>query len=180
MAKPWDISGKTTFQRSPGRGDIRLDLKGTLMAHSYTNILIHALFSTKDRQPWLIPEIRDEAFHYLGGTLNELGGQSLLVNGPSDHVHMLFVQPRTLSIASVMEKVKANSSGWVKDRWPNRRYFGWQTGYAAFSVSKSHVEQVKLYISNQQEHHRKVSFQEEVVAFLKKQGVAYDPRYIFA
>jgi putative transposase len=149
------------------------------MAHTYTNILIHALFSTKDRQPWLIPEIREEVFCYLGGTLNELRGQSLLVNGPPDHVHMLFVQPRTLSIATVMEKVKANSSGWVKERWPERRYFGWQIGYAAFSVSKSHVEQVKRYISNQEEHHRKVSFQEEVLTFLRKQGVEYDPRYVF-
>jgi REP element-mobilizing transposase RayT len=149
------------------------------MAHTYTNILIHALFSTKDRQPWLDPGIREEVFCYLGGTLNELRGQSLLVNGPPDHVHMLLVQPRTLSIATVMEKVKANSSGWVKERWPDRHYFAWQTGYAAFSVSKSHVEQVKRYISNQEEHHRKVSFQEEVLTFLKKQGVEYDPRYVF-
>ncbi len=149
------------------------------MSHTYANILIHALFSTKDRQRWLIPEIREEAFSYLGGTINELGGQSLLVNGPLDHVHMLFVQPRTLSIASIMEKVKAHSSSWVKDRWPNRRHFGWQTGYAAFSVSKSHVEDVERYIRNQEEHHRKVSFQEEVIAFLKKQGVEYDPRYVF-
>jgi REP element-mobilizing transposase RayT len=150
------------------------------MPHTYTNILIHALFSTKDRQPWLTPDIRDEVFCYLGGTVKELAGQSLLVNGPCDHVHMLFVQPRTLSIAALMEKVKSHSSGWVKDRWPNRRYFGWQTGYAAFSVSKSHVEQVKHYIGNQEKHHRKVSFQEEVLAFLKKQGVEYDPRYVFA
>jgi REP element-mobilizing transposase RayT len=149
------------------------------MAHTYTNILIHALFSTKDRQPWLSPEIREEVFRYLGGTLNELRGQSLLVNGPPHHVHMLFVQPRTLSIATVMEKVKAKSSGWVKDRWPERRYFGWQVGYAAFSVSKSHTEQVKLYIANQEEHHRKVSFQEELLTFLEEQGVEYDPRYVF-
>jgi len=150
------------------------------MAHTYTNILIHALFSTKDRHPWLIPEIRDEAFRYLGGTINELGGQSLLVNGPRDHVHLLFGLPRTLSLAATMEKIKSHSSGWVKDRWPERRAFGWQTGYAAFSVSKSHVEQVKRYIANQEEHHRKVSFQEEVLAFLEKQGVEYDPRYVFA
>ncbi len=149
------------------------------MAHTYSNILIHALFSTKDRQPWLTPEIRDEAFSYLGGTINELGGQSLLVNGPCDHVHMLFVQPRTLSIATLMEKVKSSSSGWVKERWPTRHYFGWQTGYAAFSVSRSQVEHVKCYIRNQEEHHRKMTFQEEVLAFLKKQGVNYDPRYVF-
>ena len=148
------------------------------MAHTYTNILIHALFSTKDRQRWLTPEIRQEVFYYLGGTINQLRGQSLSVNGPRDHVHMLFAQPRTLSIATVMEKLKANSSGWVKERWPDRSYFGWQTGYAAFSVSKSHVEQVKRYISGQEVHHRKVTFQEELIAFLKKHEIEYDPRYV--
>jgi REP element-mobilizing transposase RayT len=130
------------------------------MAHTYSNILIHALFSTKDRHPWLTLEIRDEAFCHLGGTINELGGQSLIANGPRDHIHMLFVQSRTLSISTTMEKIKSHSSGWVKDRWPDRRYLGWQTGYAAFSVSRSHVEHVKRYIGDQEEHHRKVSFQE--------------------
>jgi len=149
------------------------------MAHTYTNILIHALFSTKDRHPWLDAEVAAELFPYLGGTINELGGQSLLVNGPSDHVHMLFVQPSTLSIADIMEKVKANSSGWVKKRWRNRGQFAWQSGYAAFSVSKSQVGSVKQYIDNQKEHHRKMTFQEEVLAFLKKQGIKYDPRYVF-
>jgi REP element-mobilizing transposase RayT len=150
------------------------------MPHTYTNILVHALFSTKQRQPWLKADIREEMFCYLGGAVNALGGQSLLVNGPGDHVHMLFVQPPVLSISTLMEKVKANSSGWVKERWPDRGYFGWQTGYAAFSVSRSHVEQVKRYIRNQEEHHRKVSFQEELLAFLNKQGIEYDPRYVFA
>jgi len=149
------------------------------MSHTYTNILIHALFSTKDRHPWLSPDIRDEVFRYLGGTINRLRGQSLLVNGSRDHVHLLFVQPRTLSIATVMEKTKAGSSGWVKEHWPNRGHFAWQTGYAAFSVSKSQVEEVERYIRNQEEHHRKVSFQEELLAFLQKHGIEYDPRYVF-
>ena len=149
------------------------------MAHTYTNILIHALFSTKGRQPWLDAEVKAEMFPYLGGAINELGGQSLLVNGPSDHVHMLFVEPATLSISEIMEKAKANSSGWVKKRWGNRSHFAWQTGYSAFSVSKSQVDRVKRYIENQEEHHRKVSFQEEVLAFLKEQGIKYDPRYVF-
>jgi len=149
------------------------------MAHTYTNILIHALFSTKDRHPWLDAEVAAELFSYLGGVINELGGQSLLVNGPSDHVHMLFAQPPTLSIADIMEKAKATSSGWVKKRWRNRSHFAWQPGYAAFSVSKSQVESVRRYIGNQNEHHRKVTFQEEVLAFLEKQGIKYDPRYVF-
>jgi len=150
------------------------------MAHTYTNILIHALFSTKGRHARLnTNEIREEVFRYLGGTVNELGGQSLLVNGPGDHVHMLFDQPRTLSIATVMEKVKANSSGWAKERWPDQRDFAWQTGYAAFSVSKSQLGAVKRYIEHQEEHHRRVTFQQEVITFLKKHGVVYDPRYVF-
>jgi putative transposase len=149
------------------------------LSHTYTNILIHALFSTQDRRPWLSAKIRQELFRYLGGTVNELGGQSLLVNGPSDHVHMLFVQPAALSLATLMGKIKSNSFGWVKHRWQGRQNFGWQTGYAAFSVSKSQVEQVKRYILKQEEHHRRVSFQEEVVAFLQKQGMAYDQRYVF-
>jgi putative transposase len=93
---------------------------------------------------------------------------------------MLFVQPAALSLATLIGKIKSNSSGWVKHRWQERRKFGWQTGYAAFSVSKSQVEQVKRYILNQEENHRRVSFQDEVIAFLKKQGIAYDPRYVFA
>lgn len=149
------------------------------MAHTYTNIVINALFSTKDRQPWLDTELKDEVFRYLGGTINALRGQSLLVNGPLNHVHLLFVLPPTLSIADLMERLKANSSGWVKRRWPECRAFAWQTGYTAFSVSASQVERVKCYIENQEEHHRKVSFEEEILALLKKHGIEYDPRYVF-
>jgi REP-associated tyrosine transposase len=135
------------------------------VSHTYTNILIHAVFSTKDRRPWLNAGVREEVFRYLGGALNQLGGQSLLVNGPCDHVHMLFVQPPTLSLSTLVGKMKSNSSGWVKRRWQDRRNFGWQTGYAALSVSKSQVEQVKRYMLNQEAHHRRVSFQEEVIGF---------------
>jgi len=150
------------------------------LAHTYTSILIHALFSTKDRQPWLDAEVRGEVFRYLGGTVNALGGQSLLVNGPPNHVHLLLVQPARLSVSNLMEKVKASSSGWVKKRWRDRRYFAWQTGYTAFRVSQSQVERVRRYIETQEEHHRRVSFPEEVLALLKKHGIEYDPRYVFA
>jgi len=151
---------------------------GILVAHTYTNLLIHALFSTKSRHPWLTAEVREELFSYLGGTVNKLGGQSVLVNGTEDHVHMLLVQPPALSLADLMEKVKANSSGWVKKRWPGRKAFAWQSGYTAFSVSKSHAGQVKKYIANQQEHHRKLSFQEEVLAFLERHAIPYDRRFV--
>jgi putative transposase len=149
------------------------------MGHSYANILIHAVFSTKDRHPWLSTEIRDEIFRYLGGTVNELGGQSLLVNGPADHVHMLFVQPRTLSIPTLMERSRPIPPGGSRNGGRTTPVFGWQTGYAAFSVSKSHLEAARRYIRNQEEHHRRISFQEELLSFLDRQGIMFDPRYVF-
>ena len=148
------------------------------MAHTFSNILIHALFSTKHRRPHLDAELKSELFPYMGGIIAKLNGRSLLINGPSDHVHLLFVQPATLGVADLREKVKANSSRWVNQRWPQRERFAWQTGYTAFSVSQSQVEAVKAYIGNQEQPHRKRSFQEELAAFLKQHGIAYDPRHL--
>ena len=134
-----------------------------MLGHRYTNVIIHALFSTKDCKPLLSAEVKSELLDYLGSSVNRLGGQSIAVNGMADHVHMLFVQPAALSLLYVMEKIKANSLGWVKRRWTYKGGFGWQTGYAAFSVSKSDVDRVKQYIAEQEEHHRKITFQEEVL-----------------
>lgn len=148
------------------------------MAHTYTNIVIHALFSTKRREPNLDSQLRSELFPYMGGVVRNLKGQPLLTNGPRDHVHMLFVQPASLALSDVLEKVKANSSGWVHKRWPQRKNFAWQTGYTAFSVSQSQVEAVRAYIRDQEEHHRKRTFQEELIAFLKQHGMEYDERFL--
>ena len=148
------------------------------MAHTFSNILIHALFSTKKRRPYLDAELKQELFPYIGGIIAKLHGKSLLINGPSDHVHLLFVQPAALDLAELMEKVKANSSRWVKQRWPQRARFAWQTGYTAFSVSQSQVDAVMKYIRNQEQHHQKRTFQEELVVLLKKHRIAYDPRFV--
>src|SRR3990172_12321849 len=148
------------------------------MAHTFTNILIHALFSTKHRRPSLDAELKSELFPYMGGIVAKLNGKPLLINGPSDHVHLLFVQPAALGLAELMEKVKANSSRWVHQHWPQRARFAWQTGYTAFSVSQSRVEAVRTYIRKQEEHHRKKTFQEELVAFLKQHRIAYYPPFL--
>jgi len=148
------------------------------MAHTYSNLLVHALFSTKKRAPLLDAELKVELFSYMGGIITQLRGKPLLIGGPKDHVHLLFVLPCSLSVADLMEKVKANSSKWVKNRWQNRSHFAWQTGYTAFSVSQSNLESVKRYIASQETHHRRITFQEEVLAFLKKHEIAYDPRYV--
>ena len=149
------------------------------MAHTYSNLLIHALFSTKHRTPLLDAELKPEIFSYLGGIITQLRGRPFLINGPKDHVHLLFVLPTTVSVADFMEKLKANSAKWVHQRWPGRRGFSWQTGYTACSVSHSNLASVKKYIANQEAHHRKISFQEEVLAFLRKHEIEYDPRYVF-
>jgi REP element-mobilizing transposase RayT len=149
------------------------------MAHTFTNLLVHFIFSTKDRRPYLDAEIRPRVFAYMGGVFREMGATPMLINGPEDHAHALVGMPASLSVAEVMRVVKTNSSRWVHEQWPDRREFAWQSGYGAFSVSQSNRAEVEKYIANQEEHHRHVSFQEEFLAFLKRHGIAYDERYVW-
>lgn len=149
------------------------------MAHTYTNLLIHALFSTKGRQPMLDAELKSRLLPYLAGIITNLKGRPVVINGPKEHVHLLFVLPATLALADLMEKLKANSSRWIHEEFPHRASFAWQSGYTAFSVSQSNVAAVKRYIGEQEEHHGKLTYQEEVLALLKKHGIQFDPRYVF-
>lgn len=149
------------------------------MAHTYTNLLVHAVFSTKDRRPDLDAAVRSRLFPYLGGIVQSLHGKALIVNGTDDHVHTLLSLPATLAAADVMRAIKANSSRWVHETWPAKRDFAWQAGYGAFSVSHSNLEAVRKYIANQEEHHRRMTFQEEHLELLKRHGIAYDERYVW-
>ena len=149
------------------------------MAHTYVNLLVHVIFSTKDRRPHIDAELQSRLFAYMGGVLRDIGATPLIVNGMPDHVHQLVGLPSTRSIAEVIRVVKANSSKWVHEEFASRRDFGWQSGYAAFSVSQSNVDAVRQYVADQEEHHRTVSFQEEYVAFLKRHGIVYDERYVW-
>ena len=108
-----------------------------------------------------------------------MDGVALTINGVEDHVHMLLSLPPMVAIAEAMRVVKANSSKWVHEKWPQRAAFAWQTGYGAFSVSQSQAESVKKYISEQEQHHKHTTFQEEFIAFLTRHGIAYDERYIW-
>lgn len=146
------------------------------MPHSFTSLFVHIIFSTKDRAPELTPELSGRLFAYMGGIVRERRGQPLIINGPADHVHLLLSAPATESVADLLRVVKTNSSRWVHEQFPARKRFGWQAGYAAFTVSNSQKDQVKRYIATQQEHHRKVSFQEEFLAFLRKHGLEPDAR----
>jgi putative transposase len=147
------------------------------MPHTSGNILLHLIFSTKNRLPLIKPEFRDDLFSYLGGIVREMNGTALVINGEPDHVHMLIRSKPIHSPAEIARIVKTNSSRWVREK--HSRDFSWQTGYGVFSVSESNIETLRRYIAGQQEHHRKHSFQEEYVAFLKKNHIDYDERYIW-
>jgi REP element-mobilizing transposase RayT len=149
------------------------------MAHTFTNLIAHVIFSTKDRVPCIDAALKRELFPYMCTIISEHGGKVLHVNGPNDHVHLLISQPATLATSDMLRLIKANSSKWAREKWPNRSKFGWQTGYGAFSVSQSNVKEVGRYIASQEEHHKKISFKQEFIAFLKKHGIEYDERYIW-
>ena len=147
------------------------------MSHSSGNIILHLVFSTVERRPLITPVFRDDLFAYLGGIVRGMHATALIVNGTADHVHMLVRIRPSQSAAELARVIRANSSGWVREEWSPD--FSWQTGYGVFSVSESSVAAVTKYIANQEEHHRKHSFQEEFAAFLKKNKVAYDEKYIW-
>lgn len=135
------------------------------------------IFSTHGRRSRIKSEFRDELFAYLGGIVREMQGTALIVNGAADHVHILVRVRPCHSAAEIARVVKTNSSRWVREKWDPD--FAWQTGYGVFSVSESNVAEVTKYIATQEEHHRKHSFQEEFIAFLKRNNVAYDERYVW-
>jgi len=149
------------------------------MAHSYTCLLYHLVFSTKAREPWLQGELRPRLWEYWSGAIRSEGGFCVLANGVSDHVHLLARLRQDKAGSHVLRAIKANSSGWIHDSFPKLRSFHGQDGYGAFTVSKSQMETVRRYIAGQEAHHRKLTFQEEFLALLKAHEVEYDERYIW-
>jgi len=149
------------------------------MAHTFTHLLVHIIFGTKDREPWLTEELKTPLHSYLAGILRNLEVNLTAVNGTADHVHLLVMLPADQSVAEVLRVLKTNSSRWVHETYPNLHSFGWQTGYGAFTVSRSNLDAVERYIRNQEEHHKKQTFQEEFVAFLDRHGIEYDARYLW-
>jgi putative transposase len=148
------------------------------MAHTFTSLHTHLIFSTKSRKPFLRPEFKSRLFDYMGGIIRNMDGQSFLINGPEDHVHVLAGLPSTRSLADFLRDLKGDSSRWAKDSL-NMPDFGWQTGYAAFSVSKSNTQTVYGYIAKQEEHHRNVSFRDEYLEFLRRHEIEFDERFVF-
>lgn len=149
------------------------------MAGTFTFLGTHFVFSTKNRTPLISNDINDRLFAYIGGIIKELGGILIEINAMPEHIHFYAYMPKTVSVSKFMEIVKANSSKWVHTTFSERKDFGWQDGYGAFSVSKSSERKVIQYIRDQQHHHRKRSFQEEFIDILNKYGIEYDEKYIW-
>jgi putative transposase len=149
------------------------------MAHTFTCLFIHVIFSTKNRTSTISTDLAGRLFAYMGGIVRECKGNPIIINGTSDHVHMLVSLPAGMSLAELMRLVKTNSSRWVDETFPDKRRFEWQVGYGAFTVSGSRLDEVRNYIEGKQEHHKRVSFQVEFRAFLQKHGVECDEEYMW-
>jgi len=149
------------------------------MAQSLSKVYLHIVFSTKKRFPFIKPEIEDELYAYMGGTIKKLGGIPFIINGMGDHIHIFSTLPRTVALSKFLEEIKKNSSRWIKTKGREYQNFAWQGGYAAFSVSSSLKDTIVKYIQNQKEHHRSLTFKEEVIKFLKKYDLDYDEKYLW-
>jgi putative transposase len=147
------------------------------MPQSLANILVHLIFSTKERRPLIADDDRAGLHGYMAGILKEIESPAIIINSVPDHVHIMCVLSKNIAPCKLVEEVKKSSSKWMKTQ--GVPMFAWQNGYGVFSVSQSNVDSVRRYIENQTEHHRKVSFQDELRAFLERHGVQYDERYIW-
>ena len=149
------------------------------MAQTLVSLMVHAVFSTKNREPIITPEIEPELFAYIGGILKNHDSRLIDAGGTTDHVHLLLSQSKNIALSSLMKDVKKDSSSWIKTKGRTFRHFHWQDGYGGFSIGKSNFPALKKYIANQKEHHRKRSFQDELIHFLDAYGVEYDKRYLW-
>jgi putative transposase len=148
------------------------------MPQSFSSVHCHLVFSTKNRQPQIKSEFQSRLFEYIGGILRNQSCPLIAAGGMPDHIHLLVSLGRTISVADAVRVVKSNSSGWIHGELQIRD-FQWQVGYGAFAVSYSNIDQVRMYLANQEEHHRKQTFQEEFLEILRRHNIEWDERYIW-
>ena len=173
-------SSSKPFSTLKGLNQIRNSPIITPMAQSLAKILVHTVFSTKDRRPLLRDNIlREELHRYLGGILTNLDCQPVIIGGVEDHVHLLCALSRTINAVEMVKEVKRGSSLWIKTRGQELPDFAWQNGYGIFSIGFSQIESVRKYIAEQEEHHRKISFQDEFRQLLKRYELEFNERYVW-
>jgi len=149
------------------------------MSQSLANILIHIIFSTKKRKPFIQPEIIQDLHQYMGGISRHLKTPVHEIGGIEDHVHLLISLPRTLTLSKFIEEIKKGSSKWMKTNGEQYNQFAWQNGYGAFSIGQSKFDILRKYIQNQHDHHKKISFQNEFRYFLNKYHIEFDEKYVW-
>lgn len=149
------------------------------MANTYTCLHYHIIFSTKNREPWLVPDIEHRIWEFIGGIARAHRMTALQVGGVEDHIHALVNGPPTIAPSQIAQYLKGDSSKWIHEESPALENFWWQDGYGAFTVSTSNIPKVINYIQNQRQHHRKRTFQEEYLEFLRENGIDYDERYLW-
>jgi len=149
------------------------------MSGTYSNLVYHIVFSTKNRYGLITSTLEENLYKYIGGIIREIDGVCLEINGMSDHIHILAKFPPKIALSNALRTIKANSSKWVNESKQGLRKFGWQDGYAAFSVSKSQIRSVQQYVHDQKAHHTQTDFKTEFIELLNKHGVKYDPRYVW-
>jgi REP element-mobilizing transposase RayT len=154
-------------------------VRGLGMSQSLVKILIHLVYSTKHREPWIPKEKQEALYAYQAGIFKHWDSPAIIIGGVQDHVHVLFSQSKKHALMKIVEEVKKGSSKWMKTDGPRNKDFYWQNGYAAFSVSESNVLDVRKYIENQEEHHREMTFQDELRLLLDRHHIAYDERFLW-
>lgn len=150
------------------------------MSQTLSRMLVHIVFSTKNRADLILPELEDELYAFIGGITRNHGSPLLAAGGTANHTHLLVVLSTTCTIANLLMHIKKDSSRWIKTKDARFTDFAWQEGYGAFSVSASHKDSVITYIQNQKTHHATRSFEDEFLAFLHKYDISYDPKYIWS
>lgn len=149
------------------------------MAQTLVQIFIHIVFSTKNRVDMITPEIETELFAYIGGIAANNNSTLVAANGTANHVHLLILLSKTIQLSELVGDIKRNSSRWIKTKGDQFKTFGWQDGFAAFSVGQTQIPMVKEYIANQKKKHDNQKFEDEMRKFFDKYGVAFDERYVW-
>jgi len=149
------------------------------MSQSLSKLYVHAIFHVKNNECLIKPENEKELYNYMGGTIKASKSIPIIINGTDNHIHVLCIMSKNISLATLLEDIKTNSSRWIKTLGPHYREFSWQGGYSGYSVSQSKVNVVKKYIENQKEHHKTQTFEDEYIQFLKENEVDYNEDYLW-
>jgi REP element-mobilizing transposase RayT len=148
------------------------------MANTYTKLNIHIVFDVKSTGMSIRQKDLEQVFAYIGGIIQNVGGYPITVGGIENHIHILATMPKTMSVSEFVQKIKANSSKWIKTIDEYYEDFAWQEGYGAFCVSPSLLKKTIRYIETQEQHHHEVSVRDEFIQFLKENGIEFDERYL--